>query len=335
MDHYSSCLDEAFLPRGLALYRSLLRHAGAFRLWVLCFDEASYGVLTELGLKQIIPIKEDDLIDDDLRRVRAKRSRREYYFASKPWLNRHVLEREPSADRITFLDGDLYFFSDTGDMQAEIARGSIGLSPHRSGRKRHDDLFGIYNAGLCSFAGDEIGIAALTWWRKRCLEASPDYPIGGLFTDQKYLEQLPRLFQRVVTLTSKGVNLAPWNIRTSEPFEERAETVTAAGDRIVVFHFHGVTKLAPGLYDPGWKPRGSAKLLRDRLYRPYLSELEASERLVEAMLGSRPRSPAPWGASRPRPRWWRGARTAVAALQGRASGRLISVPRTFVVSDDG
>ena len=42
MEHFVTLFDAAFLPQGLALHRSLRRHAGDFTLWRVCVDEAAY-----------------------------------------------------------------------------------------------------------------------------------------------------------------------------------------------------------------------------------------------------------------------------------------------------
>ena len=48
--------DSAYLTRGLALYSSLLEHAGDFRLWILCLDEECLRILKALALGNVVLI---------------------------------------------------------------------------------------------------------------------------------------------------------------------------------------------------------------------------------------------------------------------------------------
>ena len=53
MFYFCSYFDSNYLSKGLALYRSLVRHAVPFRLWVLCFDDLAYETLRRLALAEV------------------------------------------------------------------------------------------------------------------------------------------------------------------------------------------------------------------------------------------------------------------------------------------
>ncbi|MGB7066492.1 MAG: hypothetical protein WBF55_15235, partial [Syntrophobacteria bacterium] len=77
MLYYCTYFDINYLIKGLALYRSLVRQAIPFRLWVLCFDEPTYEILRHLELPEIVPISlaEFEEGDAELLGVKANRSR--------------------------------------------------------------------------------------------------------------------------------------------------------------------------------------------------------------------------------------------------------------------
>ena len=93
MDCFCTYFDQNYLPRGLALYRSLREHCPGFKLWVLCMDEATHQVLTQLDLPEVEPISLKDFEKDDEPLLAAKqnRSQVEYYFTCTPSLLLFVL----------------------------------------------------------------------------------------------------------------------------------------------------------------------------------------------------------------------------------------------------
>ena len=97
MRYFCTYFDRNYLPRGLALYRSLQRHCPAFQLWVLCMDRVCYDVLAKLGLAGVHPIALDEYEkgDEDLLRAKQNRTPIEYYFTCSPSLPLFVLDRHP------------------------------------------------------------------------------------------------------------------------------------------------------------------------------------------------------------------------------------------------
>src|SRR5947209_2719984 len=109
---YCTYFDHRYLSRGLALYHSLQRHAPGARLWVLCLTDGGSRTLATLDLPDLIPRRraEFEAADPEVAATRPTRSLLEYYFTcSAAWML-FVLKCEPSAEWVTYLDGDLFFF---------------------------------------------------------------------------------------------------------------------------------------------------------------------------------------------------------------------------------
>lgn len=281
MRSYCTLFDRNYLSRGLALHASLARHGGNFRLYILCLDGPTYEALSALALPGVELISDATLEawDRDLQAARSNRNAVEFYFTCKSVLMRHVFASYDGVDRITYLDSDLYFFSDPAAVEREFAHSAIALTPHRfPDRLAFMKRSGVYNAGWISVAASAEGHRFLEWWRARCIEWCRVVFEETRFGDQKYLDQVPALFRDVVSVAHPGLNAAPWNI-DALAVEARGAAVTVEGQPLIAFHFHGIRRILHRLYDSGlstYRARLS-HVVRNHVYRPYLEELAQCE----------------------------------------------------------
>jgi hypothetical protein len=289
--HFCTYFDHRYLPRGLALHDSLQRHCSPFVLWVLCLDDLCYDALRRLELPGVRPISlsQFEKADPALLVAKGNRSLQEYYFTCTPSLPRYVLGTEAGIDLITYVDADLFFFSDPGPIYSELGSASIGIVSHRFAPELSDKaIYGKYNVGILCFRRNQESARCLEWWRERCLEWCHDRVEDGRFADQKYLDEWPRLFGSVKVLENKGVNLAPWNV-ANYTLTEVGGLPSADGDRLIVYHFHALNKIGRWVFDPGLKMYGAKanRLIRRSIYAPYLKVLNAKMATASEVLGSR------------------------------------------------
>ncbi|KAF0146415.1 MAG: family 2 glycosyl transferase [Nitrospirae bacterium] len=284
MRFYCTYFDSRYLLKGLALYRSLLRHERQFRLWVLCFDNQTYNILCKLAFPEIVPISLEEFEKDDTELVAVKRDRTtvEYYFTCTPSLPLFVFRKNPEVGLITYLDADLFFFSDAGPIFEEFKGNSILIIGHKfPDYLKHLDANGIYNVGLLSFVRDEQGLACLRWWRDQCIRWCYDRQEEGHYADQKFLDDWPIRFERVCDLRHKGANVAPWNIMNYR-LSLQNEQVFIDDQPLLVYHFQGLTKVAGLLYDSSIRNNQSrlSRIAMRNIYAPYIEELYAVQRGV-------------------------------------------------------
>lgn len=284
MVYFCTYFDSNYFIKGLALYRSLVRHVASFHLWVLCFDDLTYETLQKLSLPEVVPISLRDFEEEDKELLQAKsnRSRIEYYFTCTPSLPLYILRNYPEVNMLTYLDADLLFFSDPSPIYQELGNGSVLIVGHRfPSHLRHQENRGIYNVGFLSFRRDNIGLQCLCWWRDRCLEWCYDRVEDGRFADQKYLDDWPTRFPGVVVLQHKGAGLAPWNVENYSLCLENGH-VLVDSQVLVFFHFHGVKQIRRWLYDPDLAGYGicANSLLKRRIYSPYVRELQEVARWI-------------------------------------------------------
>ncbi len=288
MNHYCTYFDRGFLIQGLALAASLRRHDPDSLLWVLCLDDYTSDYLEERADSQIRPLRLADLEDADpeLCRVKDNRTRIEYYFTLSPCLPRHLLQRHPEIDRITYVDADLFFFDSPAAIFAEMDTASVLVTEHRYPfHLRHHARYGIFNVGLLSFRNDAVARDCLDWWRQRCLDWCYDREENGKYGDQKYLDEWPRRYgSRLCVLRRRGANLAPWNW-SQYRFSIQAGRVWVDDDPLEVFHFarfaplHGSWMFQSGQLEYGVMPWP----IRQAIYGRYWSALREARDQIQTL----------------------------------------------------
>lgn len=279
---YCTYFDKNYLARGLALLESLRAQGGPFSLYVLCLDEVVYDRLSGLGAEDVVPVplKTLEAADLELNKIRSTRSLIEYYFTCTPAFVRYVLSICPECSDITYLDSDLYFFSDPELVFEEIGSASIAIVAHRFTQRTYlNRSYGIFNVGWITWKCDMEGLRCLEDYRRSCLEWCYDYWEGRRFADQRYLDTWPVDYQGVCVISHPGANLAPWNLDTGD-IALRDGKVVVRGFPLVFFHFHGLKRRTDGGYDrrTGAYVSDAAMLpepeVLDAIYAPYEAALE-------------------------------------------------------------
>jgi hypothetical protein len=285
-NHCCTYFDRGYLAQGLALWASLARHDASAVLWVLALDDETAGVLCDLREPRLRVLTLAELLaaDSALAAVQAGRSRSEFIFTLTPCLTRHLLRAHPEIERLTYLDADLFFFSDPAPIWRELGDGSVLMVAHGY-PAWHDDAarYGRFNVGVLVFRDDANGRACLDWWRTQCLASCALTADGTRYGDQKYLDEWPRRFAGVVESRHPGVNVAPWNWARHR-FELCNDGVRVDGEPLIVFHFAQFRRVSGSWFDSGQLEYGIMPLrLRSRLYGEYWGALAAAEAAVRAV----------------------------------------------------
>ncbi|GAK51716.1 hypothetical protein U14_02961 [Candidatus Moduliflexus flocculans] len=238
--YFVTLFDSNYLTRGLTMYRSLAQHCGEFHLWIICFDNFAYHLLSAMRLPQVTLVPLATFEDAELLRVKPQRSFAEYCWTSTPSVLLYVLNAAPDVDAITYLDADLKFYAPLQPIFDEMGTASILLTEHRYPPHTRFDLsatHGRYNVQFMTFRRNPDGIAALHWWRERCLEWCFNRLEDGKFGDQKYLDDWPQRFANVHCIQHIGAGVAPWNV-SQYRLEVRDETLYVDDMPLIFYHFH-------------------------------------------------------------------------------------------------
>ena len=278
MEHYVTLFDTLFLPQGLALHESMERHAGDYTLWILCVDDQTFDVLGRIQLPNVRLLQLSTLETEELKRVKPTRTKGEYCWTLTPFSPRFVFDSDPTVQRVTYIDADLWFRKNPAPIFNEFgASGKQVLITEHAPAPEYD--YTATNGRFCvqfmtfTLHGSED---VRKWWEERCIEWCHARIEDGKFGDQKYLDDWPERFEKQVhVMQEKALILAPWNAR-------RFPHATA-----IIFHFHDLRMVHPGKFHLGvYKlPRAVVKFI----YRPYLQRLSGMARKLQG-LGINPAS---------------------------------------------
>ncbi|WP_312097723.1 cell envelope integrity protein TolA, partial [Niallia sp.] len=259
----------------MAVYQSLVKNSDNFNLWVCCTDAITHKFLNEKNLKNMHLIKVEEIENDQLRAVKQERKINEYCWTLKSFLIDYILENN-DIEQVLYCDGDIYFFSNPESIFSEWGSASIYLTPQRD-LEWVEQKFGKYQAGIIGFRKDKTGLSAVQWWKDRCLEWCGAVENNGRFGDQKYLDQLPIMYDNVRISTNLGVNAAPWNIIYNNDFKisMQEDKVFVNNDPLVAYHFSCITIYDSNKFDLWNMHQLTIQTeIMNYIYVPYLDHLE-------------------------------------------------------------
>jgi hypothetical protein len=237
---YCTYFDKGFLLKGLALHASLIRHNPNVKLWILAFDIYTEKILIEMKLKGVTVVPLRDIEDKALLAAKKTRHTVEYYWTCTPSWILYILSREKSVETVTYVDGDLYFYSNPDDGVSEIGDKSILAVEHRFPKGREGMVLnsGRFNVAFNVFRNDDVSKKCLTRWRKQCLDWCYWKLEDGKLGDQMYLNEWPNLYGKDMVISKNvGVDVAPWNV-SQYKVESKSGQVYINNDKLVCYHFH-------------------------------------------------------------------------------------------------
>ncbi|OFW80455.1 MAG: hypothetical protein A2887_04465 [Alphaproteobacteria bacterium RIFCSPLOWO2_01_FULL_40_26] len=229
---------------GLTMYESLKKNCTDFHLYIFAFDDKACEDLKNLALKHTTIISLQEFEDEELLKIKPGRSKGEYCWTCTPSTILYVLKNF-AAPSCTYLDADLYFFSDPKILIEELAEKSVSIIPHRYEAKYDQSkISGKYCVQFMTFKNNAQAMEVLKWWHNRCIEWCFAEPENGKFGDQKYLDDWLTRFDCVKELQNLGGGVAPWNVLQYNFFTKNdkifgVEKKSGKKFELIFFHFHG------------------------------------------------------------------------------------------------
>jgi len=274
--NYCTLFDSNYLTRGLAMYESLNKYSDNFHLYIFAFDDRSCELLKRLGLKYATIVSLLEFEDEELLKIKKERTAGEYCWTCTPSVIKYSIERY-NLDNCTYLDADLYFFSNPSVLIDEMKDKSVLITEHRyTPAYDQSTSSGKYCVQFMTFKNNPDGMKVLDWWQQACNEWCYDRFEDGKFGDQKYLDDWMSRFDCVHELQNLGGGVAPWNIQQYNFKTENGKVVgteKANNNRfeLVFYHFHALKLLNYNKVELGVYTLDKQDV--NILYKEYISEL--------------------------------------------------------------
>lgn len=274
---YCTYFDSNYLPRGVLMIRSLLRHDPTAVVHVLCLDDVCAKALAALDLPlRILPLQTLLEADPAFARSRENRTLVEWYFTATSCLVHYLTQQHPEMQRLTYLDADLYFYASPEVMLDEARDASVHIVEHRfSPAWAQLTVYGRFNVGWITFTTGEEGCAVITDYRERCLEWCHDRLEGDRFGDQKYLDRWPERFPNCCVSQLQGANVAWWNLANAQP-RRLGQRLFIGSELLLFFHFQEIKRDAEGRYATK-REASEYGAYFDLVYAPYVAELTRTD----------------------------------------------------------
>jgi hypothetical protein len=277
MYNFCTLFDTHYFSRGLALYYSLEKNCPDFHIFIFAFDDKTKGLLQGMNLEKATIISLTEFEDDELLRIKPTRSLAEYCWTCTSSTILYILEKF-NVESCTYLDADLFFYSNPAQIFDEMGSKSILITEHRYSAQYNKQLkAGKYCVQFVTFRNNNEGLNALRWWRERCIEWCYAKYEDGKFGDQLYLEDWTERFKGVHVLKHLGGGLAAWNIQQYifEKVNDQitgTEILTGSKFEVIFYHFHYLKFYTNGKIELGRRTLNKNTL--NIFYKPYIKFLE-------------------------------------------------------------
>jgi glycosyltransferase involved in cell wall biosynthesis len=271
-----------YLPSVCLLAESFRLHHPDVSITVLVIDADKSDSFGGLPFEVVLP-DELPLSADQFGQMATYYDVTELSTALKPPFLQLLLDR--GADAVMYLDPDIEVFDPLYDLFELATQHEIVLTPHvtrpvpRDGLATGEEAFlisGQFNLGFVCVS-PAAGPFLDYWWERTRLFAIRD-PAAGYFTDQRWVDAVPSLFEHVV-VRDTACNVAYWNLHERELDVDERDRWTIDGEPLKFFHYSGHDSGSPYRLSKHINGNGRVRVDQHPPLRRLL--LERSERINE------------------------------------------------------
>ena len=236
--YFCTLFDKNYLIKGLTMIRSLTKYCNDLTIFVLCIDDKTKNILEKINHDQVKCLSLKEVENDELKIAKKNRSIAEYCWTLASSFTWHIMQRNKEIDLITYLDADIFFYSEIEPIFMEIGNASIAIIEHRfSNPLKYLEINGRFCVEWNSFRADKEGIKCLDTWRKQCLDWCYYKVEENRMGDQKYLDSWPNTYQNCHIIREIGAGIAPWNYSKYDICKKDGK-IRINNKKLIFYHFH-------------------------------------------------------------------------------------------------
>ena len=243
---FFTSINNFYLAKARVLAKSLKYYMPDAPFILILSDKIPDGfILEKEPFDEVITIEELEIPVENLNMWIYMHSVVELCTAVKGQALFNLLERY---DKVVYLDPDIVVYNDLCIIDELLEKYDIIFTPHQTIPEENDmDIFnneicclknGTYNFGFFAVKANNNGKFYAKWYRDRLIKYCKDDRANGLFTDQKWGDIAPALFENLLIWKDPGANVSTWNL-THRNITKENDKYYVNGKPMLFYHFSG------------------------------------------------------------------------------------------------
>ena len=219
--HFYTSVNTNYLPKARILAKTVKQYCKNARFSLVFSDELPKEVVPEEEpFDDIIMVEELGIPVENLNMWIYEHNVVELCTAVKGQALVKFLEE--GSEKVVYLDPDIAVFNDLHELEELLEEYDVVLTPHVTIPEENAiDIanneicalkHGAYNFGFYAVKNSKNGLAFARGWRDRLIDFCYDDIPNGIFTDQKWGDLAPCMFDGVFITRDPGYNVSTWNI---------------------------------------------------------------------------------------------------------------------------
>lgn len=281
--HFYTSIRTNYLPKARVLAKSIRKHCTDVRFSLVLSDKLPDGFdLEKEPFDEVVRIEELNIPVKNLEQWIYTHMDYELCTAVKGQALVKFLEEGSS--KVVYLDPDIVVFDDLRELEGLLDSYDVVLTPHQTVPEETREAVidneicslkhGTYNYGFYAARNSPNGLHYAHWWRDRLVDFCYDDKAGGLFTDQRWGDMVPALFDNVCIWKNPACNVAAWNLTHREVTKGGDNTYFVNGKPLKFYHFSGFDS---GAHEIMLKKYAKGNPVLFEIFEQYIKWLEEEE----------------------------------------------------------